>query len=228
MSWFSKQAETKRNPFLDWGFAALLASIVVSGNVGCGKGPDVPVIASGAEYSDLLDDAEKLSRAPLEKFEQKETLAAADRENLAKALKIFEGLIAFLPDQFGAYFGAGKIEMALDRPENAFPHFKKFIELAPSNPDEQFKPALAEAHYSVATIQETLANGPEDLELVKVNAERAYELIPQNANYLTLLASVRLREKKDEEAHKLVDAALALDPSHGRAKQLHSMMLPHD
>lgn len=216
---------------------------------GCGKSPDIPVIASGAEYSDQLDEAERLSRTALEKYEQGEPLTKSETENLRLALKKFEGLIAFMPDRYGAYFGAAKIQMALKEPEKAYVHFRSFVALTPPNPDEQFKPAIAEAHYCLATLQEEKG----EFDYVKLNAERAVELFPGNPNYLTLLASVRLRENSElllrseqasdagklqeaneldqsakalaEEAHKLVDRALAIDPRHGRAKQLHAMML---
>lgn len=217
--------------------------------VGCGKKPDIPVIASGAEYSDILDEAEKLSRAPLERYEKGEELSKEDKDNLQEALRKFEGLVAFLPDQFGAYFGAAKIQMALGAPEKALVHFQGFIEYAPANPADQFKPALAEAHYSLGTIFEDLGQ----FDLVKANAEKAVEYSRANANYLSLLSSVKLRDKDgliesmkkfkdpkelqalknaaedlEKEAHRLVDEALAIDPSNGRAKQLHSMMLPHE
>jgi cytochrome c-type biogenesis protein CcmH/NrfG len=60
--------------------------------------------------------------------------------------------------------------------------------------------------------------------MVERNAEAAVGHVRQNADYLAMLASVRLRQKREEEAHKLVDEALALDPQNGRARQLHSMI----
>ncbi len=203
----------------------LFATIAIAAMTaaGCGKSPDIPIIASGPEYKDVLAKAEKLSTGPIEKFEAGEALNSEDKNSLREAQKQFDGLIAFAPNNFGAYFGASRISAALGNKETAFAHMRKFIELAPQNPIPEIKRLLAEAHYYVGKSFEDQS----EFELAKRNAERSVGYFRNNPNYLALLASCRLRENRGEEAHKLVDDALKLDPNHARSKQLHAMMKPH-
>jgi tetratricopeptide (TPR) repeat protein len=189
---------------------------------GCGKSSDIPIIASGAEYQDRLAKAQRLSADILEKYENGEALTEADKAKLREAQKEFAGLIAFAPNNFGAYFGASKIEYALGRPEAAFGHMQKFIELAPADPIADVKRLLAEAHFVVAKAYEDQG----EFELVMRNAEQSVKYF-RSPDYLAMLASALLREGREEAAHKLVDEALKADPEHSRAKQLHSLMKRH-
>jgi len=223
-----------------WSFRILGFVLILTALFGCSKSSDVPVYASSAEYSDNLEKAEGLSSAALEKYERGEELSAEDKSKLSEALKIFEGLIAFTPDMFGAYFGAGKIEMALSRPEKAFVYFQNFLQLAPANPADPLKPALSEAHVILATIYEDHG----EMDKVKEHADKAVAAYPSHPNALALKASVLLRDtsalradgkgdadqekkakKLEEEAHQLVDQALRIDPNNGRAKSLHGLMV---
>lgn len=223
-----------------WWFKLSLFAFVIFAIAGCSKSSDVPVYASSAEYSDNLEKAEGLSRIALERFENGEVLSAEDKSKLAESLKLFEGLIAFTPDMFGAYFGAGKIEMALGRPEKAFVHFQNFLQYAPPNPDDAFKPAIAEAHVTLANIFEDQG----ELEKVDEHAEMAFKAYAAHPGALALKASVLLRQASalraqkpsnadaekeaktiEDEAHTLVDKALKLDPNNSRAKSLHTLMV---
>lgn len=185
----------------------------------CGKSPDIPIIASGAEYMDRLKDAEKLSSDILARYETEGKIEEADKKKLREALVLFDGLVAFAPDNFGAYFGKGKIHEALGEPEKEFAAMQKFIELAPPRPIEEVKVLLAEAHYVVAKSFENR----KEYELAKRNAERSVKYV-RAPNYLSILASCLLRENKVQEAHTLVDEALRLDPENPRAKLLHTML----
>jgi tetratricopeptide (TPR) repeat protein len=199
---------------------SLAAACMLLVAASCGKPSEIPIIASPSEYTDVLQRAEKLSREPLEKYERDEELTESDKKQLGEALKMFEGLVAFLPENFGAYFGSAKIHQALGEKETALARYGGFVELAPKSPTPEVRALLAESHFSIAEIFESLG----EFDMVERNAEAAVGHVRQNADYLAMLASVRLRQKREEEAHKLVDEALALDPQNGRARQLHSMI----
>jgi tetratricopeptide (TPR) repeat protein len=196
----SLRSKSRGRPRASGSLAAACMLLVAAS---CGKPSEIPIIASPSEYTDVLQRAEKLSREPLE-----------------KALKMFEGLVAFLPENFGAYFGSAKIHQALGEKETALARYGGFVELAPKSPTPEVRALLAESHFSIAEIFESLG----EFDMVERNAEAAVGHVRQNADYLAMLASVRLRQKREEEAHKLVDEALALDQQNGRARQLHSMI----
>jgi len=200
-----------------------LGLIVLAIVSGCGKDPEFPVIASGSEYTDNLNKAEQLSKDALEKFENGQTLTDADKKKLKESMNLFKALVAFQPQGFGPYFGLAKIHQALGEPQPALFYMKRFIEFAPPRPIPEIKRLLAEAHYTCGKIYEDMG----EFEEVDVEAITAVKYFRQNPNYLSLLASARLREKKTDEAHKLVDEALKLDPNNGRAKELHLMMGKH-
>lgn len=187
---------------------------------GCGKSPDIPVIASGSEYEDRLSEAQQISQDILVKYEQGVAISEEEKGRLKEALSIFNGLIAFNPHGFGPYFGAGKIHQILGEPELALVDYKNFVDHAPERPTEEIKQLIAEAYYASGAIYES--NGEFD---------RAYECgkeavknFRKNPNYLAFLASSELRNGKDDLAAKLVAEALSIDPSHGRAKQLQLML----
>ena len=190
---------------------------------GCGKDPGIPVIASGSEYTDNLNKAEELSKSALKKFENGETLTDADKKKLSEAMVLFKALVAFQPEGFGPYFGLAKIHQSLGEPQPALFYMKRFIEYAPPRPIPEVKRLLAEAPYTCGRIFEDKG----EFEEADKEAESAIKYFRANPNYLSLLASAKQRANKSEEAHKLVDEALKLDPNNGRAKELHLMMGKH-
>lgn len=198
-------------------FLALLA--VVS----CGKDPGIPIIASGSEYTDNLNKAEQLSKGVLEKYENGETLTEADKKKLQEAMVLFKALVAFQPEGFGPYFGLAKIHQALGESQPALFYMKKFIDYAPPRPIPEIVRLLAEAHYTCGRIYEDMG----EFEIADKHADAAIKYFRSNPNYLSFLASAKLRAKRNDEAHKLVDEALKLDPNNGRAKELHRMMGNH-
>lgn len=189
----------------------------------CGKDPGIPVIASGSEYTDNLNKAEELSKSVLEKFENGETLTDADKKKLNEAMALFKALVAFQPQGFGPYFGLAKIHQALGESQPALFYMKKFIEYAPPRPIPEIERLLAEAHYTCGRIYEDMG----EFEEADNAAVTAIKYFRENPNYLSFLASAKLRANKAEEAHKLVDEALKLDPNNGRAKELHRLMGKH-
>ena len=189
----------------------------------CGKDPGIPVIASGSEYTDNLNKAEELSKGALEKFENGETLTDADKKKLGEAMVLFKALVAFQPEGFGPYFGLAKIHQAIGEPQPALFYMKRFIEYAPPQPIPEIKRLLAEAHYTCGRIYEEMGA----FEEANIAAQTAVKYFRTHPNYLSLLASAKLRDNKPDEAHKLVDEALKLDPNNGRAKELHRLMGNH-
>jgi tetratricopeptide (TPR) repeat protein len=183
----------------------------------------MPVIASGSEYTDNLNKAEELSKDALGKFENGETLTDVDKKKLNEAMVLFKALVAFQPEGFGPYFGLAKIHQALGEPQPALFYMKRFIEFSPPSPIPEIKRLLAEAHYTCGKIYEDMG----EFEEANNEAITAIKHFRENPNYLSFLASAKLRANKTEEAHKLVDEALKLDPNNGRAKELHRMMGKH-
>ena len=198
-----------------------LISLIIA--VGCGKDPGIPVIGSGSEYTDNLNKAEELSKATLEKYESGEKLTDEDKKKLKEAMVLFKALVAFQPEGFGPYFGLAKIHQALGEPQPALFYMKRFIEYAPPRPIPEIVRLLAEAHYTCGRIYEDMG----EFEEADKHAEASIKHFRNNPNYLSFMASAKLRAKQTDEAHKLVDEALKLDPNNGRAKELHRMMGRH-
>ena len=200
-----------------------LALVCLTIAVGCGRDPGIPVIGSGSEYTDNLSKAEELSKAALEKYENGEELNDNDKKKLKEAMVLFKALVAFRPEGFGPYFGLAKIHQALGEPQPALFYMKRFIDYAPPRPIPEVVRLLAEAHYTCGRIYEDMG----EFEEANKHAWTAVKYFRKNPNYLSFLASAKLRVKKNEEAHELVDEALKLDPNNGRAKELHRMMGNH-
>lgn len=187
--------------------------------VGCGKPSDIPVIASGAEYTDLLSKAEGLSKDALAKYEAGQPLDEKDKKQLREAHDIFEGLIAFNPEGFGPYFGAAKIYDALGKPDLAAPYYQSFLQYGPPRPTADVQRLNAEAYYCLGIYFESQG----EFEKVADAAEKAFRLY-REPDYLALIASVRFRDGRIKEARDFVDEALAKQPGHPRATQLNALI----
>lgn len=207
--------------FHNWNIRILpaLLTLLLAAALGCGKPSDIPVIASGAEYTDLLSKAEGLSKDALAKYEAGLPLDEKDKKQLKEAHDIFEGLIAFNPQGFGPYFGAAKIYDALGKPDLAAPYYESFLQYGPPRPTADVKRLNAEAYYCLGRYFE--AHG--EFDKVADAAEKAFRLY-REPDYLALIASVRLRDRRIKEAREFVDEALAKQPGHPRATQLNALI----
>jgi tetratricopeptide (TPR) repeat protein len=198
----------------------LMAAVCGAALLGCGKDPGIPIIGSGSEYTDHLANAESLTKDILERYERGEALSDADRNKLREAQKLFMALIAFRPEGFGPYFGLAKIHEALGEKDEALFYMQKFIQYAPPNPIPEVKQLLGEAHFVSGTIYESYG----EFASADLAAQAAVKYNERNPDYLSLLASSKLRRKDVAGAKSLVEKALQADPNHGRARQLEAMI----
>ncbi|MCE9557499.1 MAG: hypothetical protein K8R88_00965 [Armatimonadetes bacterium] len=202
------------------GVAVCTAIILGVGLVaGCAKRDpnEIPVITTVEEYNESLARAEKHSKALLDIIDAQDLAPSeVDKADLKKALREFDGMIAFAPTRYPAYIGAGKISRALDDPMAAKRYFEAAISNLPRNLEPEIKLQAAECYHQLSQIQLELGDPREASD----DSDKANGLVPNSPAYITGKASVMLQMKDYKNARRLIDQALKLDSNYRRAQQL--------
>lgn len=190
--------------------------------IGCGSSDptDVPVIGHEGEYKIALSKAEELSKGPLAKLVNDDELSEADKQSLIGASAQFQGIINFRPHAFAPHLANGMIYRALGNLERAEQHLKQCIVNIPATNEEVIRDTSAEAHYQLSRVY----FDQEKYENALAEASAAVETSANNPNYLTARASAFAKLDQLPEAKKDLNAALALDPEHKRAKGLKKLL----
>jgi tetratricopeptide (TPR) repeat protein len=211
-----------------WWFRVFVLSICAVSLVGCNRGEQarviqVPTIRTPAEADNYLIEAEKISKAALEKSGRDEALTSAEQDNVKEALAYFEGLIAYDPARYQPYFGAGKLAYALGDWQKSLEYMQQAIRLAPppsKTPPVELVTMIAEAHYVSSRSLFFLQKFDE----AAAAAGLARTLVKASPDYLIAEASALLEMKREDDARILVLEALSLDAEHPRAKQLAKLL----
>lgn len=192
--------------------------ILAASLAGCGRPADAPpLITSGSELKDTLDQARTLSEPALEKSDSGAELGDNDRKRLKDAALLVEGVIGYKPDNFGAQFLAGKIYLALGEHESAAEKLKQSILLVPKDTDvEELRRTLAEGYRLFAIANERMGA----YEKAADSAQQAIALYPENPDFRAALASSQIQLGRLTEAKFQISKALTVDPEHRQSLQL--------
>lgn len=199
-----------------WVGVALLAA-------GCTRGGGTIPIANDREFNNVLVQAERLSKRPLEIARADGELTQQERTDLERSRPMFASMIRYRPDAFALRLGAGKIEAALGDWEAALRQFDACRSLInPQTVVPAERVTLAEAWFETARANLALGR-PEPAEQA---ARQAVRIVPQAPDYHALLADALLARDRPDEARKAVAEALKLDPAHPRAKAIAERLGP--
>jgi tetratricopeptide (TPR) repeat protein len=179
-------------------------------------GSDIPLIRSGAEYSDYLAKAEGLSRPVLEKVDAGQSLNDEDQSKLDQSIPLIKGLIAFRPNTFGLYVLLGKIYQVKGEHRLAIAELDKGAQLMWNTSQPEVRATLAETHH-LATLS-FAAMG--EHESAANSAMKSLELAPGNPIYNVDAAGSYLQLGQLANARRYIDRALKSDPDFGPAKQM--------
>ncbi|MFQ3587368.1 MAG: tetratricopeptide repeat protein [Fimbriimonadaceae bacterium] len=200
--------------------AGCVAALAV---VGCIRGAGTIPIANDREFNNVLAQAERLSKRPLEVARADGELTQQEKADLERARPMFASMIRYRPDAFALRLGAGKIEAALGDWEAALRQLDACRSLInPQTVVPAERVTLAEAWFETARANLALQR-PEPAERA---ARQAVLIVPQAPDYHAALAAALLALGRRQEARTAVDEALRLDPAHPRAKSLSERLGP--
>lgn len=200
----------------------MLLIVVVAG---CSRppAPGEPVsIRTDTDFARANEEARILLEGRMPKLEQGEDAKVSpdDRKAFEQALSLYEGMIAWDPQRFAAYFGAGTVNWALGNYDRALERMQGFLLNSPSNPPEEVRVMMADAHYVMAMSY----YGKQDWLAAENEITQAIEAYPEVPNYLALRASTRIQRKDVQGAREDIRAALKVDPAHPRSLQVMGLL----
>ncbi len=177
-------------------------------------------ITDEAGYKEANKEAEAFSSAVFPKVELSEPLDETDISNLTKAIRLYDGMLAYKPGNPLPGLTAGEAFLALNKNNHAIERFQQFlIEIKLLN-DPRLHVARADAHYLLSKAYFNLHDYPTSLKEVN----KALALYPNTATYLTQEASLYLQMNQPEKAVELAKKALKIDPSESHAKGIISLV----
>jgi tetratricopeptide (TPR) repeat protein len=198
--------------------AALVALFTVLTTASCSRPSSEPLlIQSSSEYQDVLNEVERLTKGPLEKYDLEEKLEDAEKKDLRTAIQKVEGLVAFRPNNFANYFLLGKIYQALDEHEAALTNFRESIDLIAENAsDQKMEVVYADAYALRSRSLERMGVYEE----AESDIKKALTIYPDGPDYLAQLASVEIQLGKLTDARFHLARATSLFPDHARSLRL--------
>ena len=190
--------------------------------VGCngGSAEDKPVIGHGGEYAQVLAEAERLSREPLEKLTREEELTEEDKQALVKSAAQFQALVDYEPSKFAPYLALGMIYRGIGNLEKAEQMLRQCILNIPPSNEEAIHMTSAEAHYQLSRVLFDSGNYEQAL----AEASTAVESHGDNPNYYFGKASALVQLNREKEAKEALKIALKLDPNHRLATGLQKLL----
>lgn len=204
---------------LAWLVGIVFAAAVLTGCTG-GKDASVPVIRSGSEYTDELGQIEKLTRAPLEKFDTGEPLTEIEKADLKTAEIKLKGLISFRPETFALYFLQGRIDQVQGEHDKAIDQYRMAVERMWNLKNPDVVATLGETYYRASQSAVMIGNLP----MAAAQIDDALKNSPENPIYLTQHAGILLQMEDRKGAEAALDRALKIDPEYERAKDLKKLI----
>jgi len=192
-----------------------VSAIVCAFLVGCSQSGDV-VIRNDAEFVGINKQVLQLSERPIAKFDANQPLDPSDIEDLKKALKLIDGMIAYSPENFSLYLNAGTFNIALEDGPAAVAKFEAFQQYIPKDLKPELKPLVTNGFYQFAIALFSVQRYADaDLAIT-----RALQDEPKNSKFLALRGSIRVQDKRFAEGRKDLEMALKINPSSKRAAEL--------
>lgn len=186
------------------------------------EGPNGGVLINNpGHYNEVAKEAETLVQTPFYQADAGQELTQEDRDKLRKAIVLFDSMNAFQPEKLGPYLGAGKAHALLGEYEEAEQALKQVLLNMPKyENNDRGKLAVVEALYMLSIVSFEQKNYEDAFK----HADLAVEAVPDVPNYRVARANVEVQLKMIPEAKADVDAALALDPEHPKAKMLKMLL----
>lgn len=176
------------------------------------------MIQNQQQASEQLAKIRELTEEPLLKRNDDLDLSERDRNNLEAALPLVQSLIDFDPTSIGTITLRGKIEVALDRLDEAEATFTQALNVAPSAANRS-----ADITFLMAGIYDDLSK----IEFMRQNYKRsvahleeALKLSPNNPIYLTNLAFSQIEARDIVGAKETVKKLQEVDPGSEDIKKL--------
>jgi tetratricopeptide (TPR) repeat protein len=190
-----------------------------------------PLVTSTDVYRQFSDQALADSKDILAKWDRGETVTQEERLKLQGALEKYDAMSDFSPSGFEPFYVSGKINLILDRPEQADARIRQSIingldTLRRTSPEKDpervkvLKLTLAEAQYVNSRVQFKLGNFKE----AETEAAAAATAVPGAPVYWWALGSALVEQGKVPQAQIAVENALKLDPSYKPAQQLKQLI----
>lgn len=190
---------------------------------GCTRGGGTIPIANDREFNNVLLQAERLSKRPLEIARADGELTQQEKADLERARPMFASMIRYRPDAFALRLGAGKIKAALGQWNEAIRHLDACRSLInPQTVVPAERVTLAEAWFETARANLALGRP----ELAEEAARQAVQIVPQAPDHHAILAAALVALDRKEDARSSVSEALRLDPAHPRARALADQLGP--
>lgn len=193
------------------------------GLIGCNSGPaedQAPVIRTGQDFEAELAECQRLSQDILLKVDLGQTPSAAELDQLKKAEKKFQGLIAFRPEVPGLHLGLGRIHQVFSRHEDAIKEFSQGADYIVDLKQEDAKRLVAEFHFQAANSYAALFQFKSSAE----QATKALSYYPDNAKFLTAAAGAYIQLNEPNRAKLMLQKALKSDPHPPKAEQLMKLL----
>jgi tetratricopeptide (TPR) repeat protein len=178
----------------------------------------IPVIRTNDQYEDVLKDAQAHSEKEFARFDGGNELSSSEKDNVRHAALDFEGAIAYEPEKYTNYFGAGKCYYVLGDYNRALDRLAQCM--LKQNPigesNDYYIQTLSEAHY----LSSLILFEQHRYDLAARDAEIAANYVPQSALYPLAQARAELQLGHEDKARHLVEQALNKDPQNPGANQL--------
>jgi tetratricopeptide (TPR) repeat protein len=178
------------------------------------------VIHDNAEYQEASLEAEQLSKDALPKKDADQDLTETDRSNLRKALRLYEGMSAYLTTNPLPSFTAGQIYQVLGDQQTALTRFQQYLDATAKGDSDAAKVTRADAHYLRSVSFFKLKDYKSAIDEVDV----ALAAFPGTPGYLIQRASTYTQLGKKKEALDDLSDALSADPQNRRAQGLYKFL----
>lgn len=205
---------------MSWRISFLLAVVLA----GCGGGDtsEIPLIRTSQEYDQVSAEVQKLTVnliTDLDATEREPTVEEVAK--LRRARDLFDGMRGYRPREWGALFGAAKVNQLLGEHAKAIELYFECMKNAPID-DPAAKATGAEAAFQLSRIYERRGEFAQAVEAAK----QAVRLVEVSPSYHAQLASAYLQANDEKAALKSLKRALELDPLNKRALQLEKFLKP--
>lgn len=180
----------------------------------------VALITSPGQAATVIEDARNLSEKAFIKQDNGGELTQEEKANVLQAAKDFQALSIFNPTFVTHAFGEGRCYQAVEAWEAAEAQYRRAILNGELDHSEEGKMTVPEAHYRLSQVRFHFGDYENALE----EADRAVKVHPDSPNYLAAKASALIQLNRLPEAAKIVQQALALDPTHRQSLELQKLL----
>jgi tetratricopeptide (TPR) repeat protein len=205
--------------------AVLFVAVLIVGFVARGISPTTGgegavVIHDNGEYLQANNEAKNLSTDIFAKIDRGEPLSSFDQEDLKKALRLYEGMLAYIPTKPLPNFTAGQICDSLGDHEAAIKRYQSYLDATANEDSDESRVTRADAHFLIAEACVKTQNYNKALD----QANEALKAYPGNVTYLVARADAYTQLGKRKEALDDLSDALTKDPENKRAMVLYHFL----